>query len=310
MNHISKIKFKALVLILAATILNGCGAAETVQLNEADLPTELGNQLGDVMATIDDAGGGNTTISQYAPSVDRYNTSSPKQVAYENVFKFLLPEAQAAVCGATFSACSSNTRTRTFGGCAIGNYVLNGSLTVTWTGGANCVLSGTSQSIRIAPNYSVAGNNMTLTATKTGTNGASLTWISGAGDTRVMNYTNDGINRTLSYNGTALLSITTRTNSPITVTNVNRGSRSLSSAAGALEIVNNTSGESCTFQASALLYSAANCNCAISGSWIGSCSSLGNITMTMNGCGLANLSYTENGSPKIKAIALDRCVQN
>ncbi|WP_409477312.1 hypothetical protein [Pseudobdellovibrio sp. HCB154] len=310
MNPVSKMKFKALVLILAAAILSGCGAAETVQLGEADLPTELGNQLGDVMASIDDAGGGNTTIAQYAPTFDRYNMSSPKQVAYENIFKILLPEAQAATCGATFSACSSNTKTRTFGGCSIGNFVLNGSVTMTWSGGANCTLSGTSQSIRIAPNYSVAGNNMTLTATKTGTNGASLTWISGAGDTRVMNYTNDGINRTLSYNGTALLSITTRTNSPITVTNVNRGSRSLSSAAGALEIVNNTSGESCTFMASGITYGATNCNCATSGSWVGSCSSLGNISMSISSCGLATLNYTEDGSPKSKAIALDRCVQN
>lgn len=310
MNHISKIKFKALVLILAAAILSGCGAAETVQLTDADLPTELGNQLGDVMASIDDAGGGNPTIAQYTPTFDRYSMSSPKQVAYENVFKLFVPEATAAACTATFSACSSNTKTRNFGGCSIGNYVLSGSVTATWSGGANCTLSGTSQSIRIAPNYSVAGNNMTLTATKTGTYGASLTWISGAGDTRVMNYTNDGINRTLSYNGTALLSITTRTNSPITVTNVNRGSRSLSSAAGALEIVNNTSGESCTFQASALSYADTNCNCATSGSWIGSCSSLGNISMTITSCGVATLNYIEDGSPKSKAISLDRCVQN
>lgn len=313
MNHILTTKFKALLLILMASILSaflGCGAMETVQLGEADTPTELGNQLGDVMASIDEAGKGTTTISQYAPSFDRYNMSSPKQVAFENVFKFLLPEAMAADCGAaTFGACSANSMTRSFNGCSIGSYVLNGTVTMTWTGGSSCQLSAQNQAIRIAPNYTVAGNNMTLTATKTGTHGVTITLATSA-PTKVWEYTNDGINRTLSYNGTTLLDLDTRTNSAITITGSSRGARVLTSGANALEIVNNTTGESCTFQANNLSWAAVNCNCATSGSWSGNCSSLGAISMTITSCGLATLAYTENGSPKSKAIALDRCVQN
>lgn len=311
MNHIFKTKFKASMLVLIASILSvlmGCGASETVQLGEADTPTELGNQLGDVMASIDDAGKGTTTISQYTPSFDRYNMSSPKQVAFENVFKVLLPDAMAATCGAaTFGTCSSNTMTRNFNGCSIGSYVLTGTVTMTWVGGTNCALTAQSQSIRMVPNYTVAGNNMTLSATKTGTNGITLT-LTTSGTPGVWSYSNDGINRTLQYNGTTLLSLNTRTTTALTVTGSARSGRVLNG--GTLEVVNSTSGESCTFQPNNVTWGAVNCNCATSGNWTGNCSSLGSVTMSFGGCGLATVSYTENGSPKSKAIALDRCVQN
>lgn len=305
MNHISKIKFKALVLILAAAVLSGCGAAETVQLNEADAPSEFGHQMGDVMASIDEAGKSGAVISQYVPSFDRYAMSSPRQVASENVFKFLLPEAMAATCDATtFGACSSNQMIRSFNGCSIGSYVLNGNVTMTWSGGTNCTLSAQSQFIRIVPSYTVAKNNMTLTTSKSGSTGITLT----AGAANAWTYSNDGINRTLAYNGTTLLSITTRTTSALGITGSARNGRVLNG--GTLEVVNNTSGESCTFQPSNVTWGSANCNCATTGNWTGTCSSIGSVTMSITGCGLATLNYTENGSAVNKSIALDRCVQN
>lgn len=307
MNHIFTIKFKALVLLLAAAILSGCGASETVQLGEADAPEEFGSQLGDVMASIDEAGKGTTTISQYAPSFDRYNMSSSKQVAFESAFKILLPEAMAAACGGTFSACASNQITRNFNSCSVGSYILNGSVTMTWVGGTNCVLTAQSQSIRMVPDYTVAKNNMTLTTSKSGTTGITLT-LTTSGTPGVWSYSNDGINRTLRYNGTTLLSLNTRTTTALTVTGSARSGRVLNG--GTLEVINSTSGESCTFQPNNLTWGVPNCNCATSGNWTGNCSSLGTFTMSMNGCGLANLSYTENGTAKTKAIALDRCVQN
>ncbi len=304
MNHISTMKFKALVLILMAAVLAGCGAAETVQLTDADAPEEFASQLGDVMASVDEAGKGTTTISQYVPSFDRYNMSSPKQFASENVFKLLLPEAVAATCGAsTFGACSSNTIVRNFNGCTIGSYVLTGTVSMSWSGGTNCTLNAQSQFIRMVPNYTVAKNNMTLTTTKSGTTGITLT----AGAANNWTYSNDGINRTLRYNGTALLSLNTRTTSALAVTGSARTGRVLNG--GTLEVVNNTSGESCTFQPNSVTWPA-NCNCATSGSWVGNCSSIGSITMTFSGCGLATLNYTENGSAVNKTVALDRCVQN
>lgn len=319
MSDLLTIKFKASLLVLIAinvSLLQGCGGDQVLLLGSANVPLEIGNQLGDIMATIDEAGRGNATIASYRPAFERYDVSSPRQstrqmVATGHAFEILFSKAEAAACGASqFSACSSNQVLRSFNGCTIGGYTLSGSTLMTWTGGTNCTLSGISQAIRMTPNYTVSGNNMTLTSANTGTYGSTLTWASGSGTTRVLSYTNDGISRTLRYNGTTLLDIATRTNSAITVTGSARTSRVLSSSVGALEIINNTTGENCTFQPSGVTWSAANCNCANSGSWVGTCSSFGAYQMTITGCGSATINYTQDGSSKQQSISLDRCVQN
>ena len=140
MNHIFTIKLKAFVLILLASVSSlilGCGGDQAVTLGSANVPLEIGNQLGDIMATIDEAGRGNTNIVNYKPTLERYNFSSPKQmVALDNTFEILFPKAEAAACGvAQFSACSSNQVLRSFNGCTIGGYTLSGSTLMTWVGG-------------------------------------------------------------------------------------------------------------------------------------------------------------------------------
>lgn len=307
-------KFKASLLILLATcssVIVGCSGDQQVMLGEANEPLEIGNQLGDVMASIDDAGKGSTTIAFNSPSFDRFHQSSKKQYAFENAFKLLIPEASAATCGASpgFGSCSSNTMTRNFNNCTIGGYTLTGTVTMAWTGGSNCSLSAQSQAIRITPNYSVNGNNLTLTTVKTGTYGVTMTLTTSA-TTKIWSYTNDGTRRTLGYNGSTLAEINTRTNSPITVTGSVRGNRTLSASSGALEVINNTSGNSCTFQPSGVTWNATNCNCANAGTWTGSCSNLGNFTMNITGCGVATINYTDGGTAKSQTISLDRCVSN
>lgn len=313
MKSLCQSKFQALMLFFLAAMSSfflSCGPSQAVMLGQANEPLELGNQLGDVMASIDEAGKGSSTIAFLKPSVDRYQKSSAQQVALEKAFKLLIPEAQAVTCGITqFGACSSNTMVRNFNGCTIGAYTLTGTVTMAWTGGANCSLSSANQAIRITPNYSVNGNNLTLTSINTGTYGVTMTLATSA-TTKTWNYTNDGIRRTLSYNGTTLLELNTRTNSALTVTGSTRGNRTLTSSASALEIINNTTGNSCSFQANSLSWGASNCNCATTGSWSGSCSNLGNVTMTMTGCGVATVNYTDNGTIEQQTISLDRCVQN
>lgn len=300
---------KIILLVLVAVAFNfmtGCGDLETVTLGEANPKAEIANQIGDVMAAIDEAGRGNMAITHF-----QLKSPSSKNVAADNFMQVMFPQAHAATCNtAEFSACSSNSVIRNFNSCTVGSFVLTGNVTISWTGGTNCVLSAVSQSIRMAPNYTIAGNNMALSSTKTGTHGVTLTWASGSGTTRVFSYVNDGINRTLSSNGTVLLSLNTRTVTPITVTGNTRGSRVLSSAAGALEIVNTTSGETCTFQPNSISWGATNCNCATAGTWNGTCSTLGSFVMTMTSCGAASLAYTVNGVATTQAVSLDRCVQN
>lgn len=302
------------LLVLIAIVVNlmlGCGDLEQISLGEANTEGEIASQLGDVMASIDEGGKGTTTIAQFYPLM-LDNNSASKNAALNNFMMALIPQAQAAACGAAeFGACSSNTMTRSFNGCSVGSYILSGNVVMTWTGGTSCALTAPAQAIRIAPNYTVAGNNLSLSATKTGTYGVTLTWASGSGTTKVFQYTNDGINRTLRSNGTTLLSLSTRTTSPITVTGTTRGSRVLSSAAGALEIVNNTSGESCTFQPSSVSWGSVNCNCPTGGQWVGTCSTLGSVNLAMSTtCGVATMTYTKNGTPTNQTVSLDRCVQN
>lgn len=302
---------KTLLLVLMAAVCNlifSCGPSEQISFGEANTALEVANQLGDVMATIDEAGRGTIAIAYFAPSFDK---SSSKNAAVDNLMFALFPQAQAATCNTVeFSTCSANSVLRNFNSCAIGGYTLTGSVAMSWTGGSNCTLSATSQAIRITPNYSVAANNMSLSSIKTGTYGSILTWVSGSGTTRVFSYDNDGTNRTLSSNGSVLLSLNTRTVTPISVTGNTRGNRILSSGANALEIVNVTSPETCTFQPSSVSWAAANCNCATVGQWLGSCSVMGTFTMTITGCGTANIAYTENSVAKNQTVSLDRCVQN
>lgn len=305
--------FKVTILpVLIALFVSGCGEQiDLVTIDSNDSLSYMANQLGDVMAAVDEGGKGTTAIASHAP-IEFLKLDKKKTVyASENLYLSLFPKVHAAACGAAqFGSCSSNTLVRTFNSCTVGSYVLTGTVSMTWTGGSNCTLSAANQSIRISPDYNIAGNNLQLATTTTGTFGVTLTWISGTGTSKVFQYTNDGINRTVSSNGTPLLSLSTRTNSAITVTGTTRGSRSLSSSAGALEITNDTTGEVCTFQPSAISWDATNCNCATSGQWVGSCSTAGTVVVTINSCGSATVNYTVNGTTKNDVIAMDRCVQN
>lgn len=279
MKHI----FSILMLILV-TLSSGCGEQASVEPT-VNLSGELANQMGDFMASIDDAGQGGNAIG--------FTELSPR-----------------ATCGAsTFGSCSSDAVIRTFGSCSIGGYTLTGTVTLTWPNGTNCALSTTGQSIRISPNYTIASNNVALTSTKTGTHGISLTWTAGTGTAKVFNFSNDGIKRTITYNGEEIFDITTTTTSNLIINGTTRGSRSLQNT-GQIQVVNNLSSETCNFVPSNISWGSTSCNCANSGSWVGSCSSTGAVVVNITGCGTANVTYSEDGSTKQQTVSLDRCVQN
>lgn len=299
-------KVNLLVLIAVFSVLiTGC-QNEAVILVEANTPAEVANQLGAIMATVDEAGRGTVTIASYQ------NQSLLQKIeARPTMAQLLIPQALAASCNtAEFSTCSSNSVTRNFNSCTNGSYVLTGSVAMTWTGGSACAMTGTSQAIQITPNYTAAGNNVSVSETKNGAVGVTLTWTSGAGAAKVFSYVNDGVNRSVRYNGSTLLSLNTRTVTALTVTGTDRGNRILSGAAGAIEITNATTSEVCTLRPSTVSWAATNCNCATSGQFTGSCTSMGNYAMTITGCGVATLVYTENGATATQSVSLDRCVQN
>lgn len=269
---------------------------------------DTAQQVGDVMASIDESGGSSSTLgyNEYMQdsiqkTFDRY---SPGSIDKNMIAQFFLPEAQATSCGATgFSSCTTNQITRNFGGCTVGSAVFSGDVTLTWGGGSSsCTMASAGDTVTRVPNFTVTGRrSATLTVTKTGTVGQKLTWASGTGTSKVFNFTNDGINRKFTVGSTSLFDQTTTVTSQITVTGTSRSNRVISG--GTLHVVNNLTSVTCDFIPTNVTWSGTSCNCPTSGSWSGTCSDGKSVTLDINGCGTAN--FTQGSTTT--SVSFDRC---
>lgn len=112
---------KTLILTLSVLTLSliSCGK------NGVDIE-ETAQQVGDVMASIDEAGGSSGTIS--------YNDKSLERLAPKSFLEFLeektIPSALAATCASnTFGSCSSSQKVRNFDGRTIGLASFQGTVT-------------------------------------------------------------------------------------------------------------------------------------------------------------------------------------
>lgn len=301
MNIISPVyKFSALLLITVALI--SCKKNSETASSGTDIQ-EYGQQVGDVMASIDEAGGSTGTISyneQFAAEKLFARALSPSTFDFS-----FITGAQAVSCfsGSTFGSCvGGTTLTRTFGGCTVGIVTVTGTVVFVWSNNNNCVLGATGDSITRTPNFTITGRRgATLTVSKSGSIGQRLTWQSGAGINKVFAFSNDGIRRVFSISGgDTFLDFTTHTTSDITVTGTLRTNRVING--GSLRVTNNISGNICDYAPSNITWSAG-CNCATSGNWSGACTDGTNTALVITGCGTAALtvgSRTEN-------ITFDRC---
>ena len=204
----------------------------------------------------------------------------------------------ACVSADTFSTCSSNAITRTFGGCTILGVTFDGFISFTWADGASsCLLSATGATVSRAPQFTATGRRgATLTVSKTGTYGQKIT-KTGA-DT--FTFSNDGIKRVFAAAGATLFDFTTTTTADIGITGTARTGRIISG--GTLRVANNLTGGTCDYSPTAVTW-AASCNCAVSGSWSGSCSDGKTSTMTITGCGTATLTVGADS----ESFTFDRC---
>lgn len=284
-----------IVLLSSVLTLASCGkSGETAQTNTGltisiDTNEEQAQNIGDVMASIDEAGGSTGTLGFSEPASTLVST----------------PISMSAVSclGYGFGTCSANSMTRNFNGCTVGSsYTLTGTVGLTWTGGsANCTLGAAGDSIKRSPNFTITGpRGGTLAVTKTGTNGHVLTWTGGsAGASRTFSFTNDGINRKITYNGTTYYNTTTTTTSPITVIGDSRSNRTMSG--GTLRLTNHLTGTTCDISPSNVDWSAG-CACATSGTWSGSCGGT-TFSVAITGCGTGTLTYGSSS----QSITFDRC---
>jgi len=282
--------------------------------------SEPGQQVADVSSSVDESGGGTSAISSvdqrslsnnllandvqtYEKTFARYN----QELGTENL-NILSEINTKAECGAsTFGSCSSQTITRTFGGCTMGAATFNGTVNLVWGGGAStCALSATSQHITrslTGSGITITGRRgATLTTTNTGSVGQRLTWTSGSGTSRVFSFTNDGVKRVFTTSGgSTLFDFTTTTGSAITVTGTTRGNRTMSG--GSLVVVNNLNSNSCTFVPSSVSWGSSSCNCPTSGSWSATCTNGDSYTLTINSCTTGTFT---SGSTS-ESVTFDRC---
>jgi hypothetical protein len=298
-------KYKLLIL-LCVTLAFGCRRGG----EEAGDIEETAQQVGDVMASIDEASDGSGNIANLEHSVQRtFARYAPNDVPDRAVIAaVLIPEAQAAGCfsgGTSVSGCSSNIITRTFNNCNIGSASLSGDVTLTWGGGAtNCQISAAGHQVSRNPNFTLTGRRgATLAVKKTGANGQTISYVSGTSTNRVFQFTNDGIQRKFTVGSTVLLDNTTTTGSAITITGSNRANRVLTG--GSLRVTNNLTSVTCDYIPQNVTWSSGtnSCNCPTQGSWTGSCSDGKSATLNITGCGTATYSQGETST----AVTFDRC---
>lgn len=282
-------------------VLGGCGKSDSADIEET------AQQVGDVMASIDEAGG-NSSGSIAAVSVGEelgarraFARVAPSEVRDSWLASIFAPSAYATSCAfSSFSSCSSNVITRTWGGCTIGTATLTGTVTFTWgDGAASCTMSSSGHSVARDPSFTITGRRGgTMTVSKTGTVGQKITRGSSAG---AFTFTNDGIRRVIaSSGGETLFDFTTSTTSAISVSGASRSGRSISG--GALRVTNNASGVYCDFTPSSVTWSSG-CNCPTSGSFSASCSDGKSASISLTGCGTADFTLGED----TQSLSFDRC---
>ena len=301
---------KLIFLILTASIVFlGCKKAEVT--TEADIE-ESAQQIGDVMASIDESGGSSGAIATMKDTERMQNSVrksfarfAPTELSESRIAQLFLPQAHASTCsGSGFASCSGSTIVRSFAGCTVGTAVFSGDVTLTWSNGnTGCSIVATPGArITRVPNFTVTGRrSASLTVSKTGSIGQQIELVTAAGTNSVTRFSNDGINRTFSVGSTVLFNQTTATSGDITITGTTRASRVMNG--GSLNVTNNINATVCNYVPTNVTWAGTSCNCPVSGSWSGSCNNGKSVTLEITGCGTAN--YTEGSDTQ--AVSFDRC---
>lgn len=280
-----------LAALLAITTLS-CSRTTDIQ--------EVGQLVGDTMASLDEASGTSTGNFRETSRLGLEKTMSRLER------EPLLSDSDLAdaTCASSpgFGSCSGDVITRNFGSCTVGLATFTGTVTLTWVdgnAGTTCQMDSQNDTITRNPSFTVTGRRgATLTVSKTGTNGQVIT--RGVSAT-TYTFSNDGIRRVFTTSGgSTLFDLTTQTTSDITISGQNRASRTLSG--GTLRLTNNLSNVTCDVSPNSVTWNSS-CNCAVSGSWSGSCSDGKSFSLTISGCGSASMTIGD----ETEDFTFDRC---
>lgn len=303
-------------ILTSAIFLSSCRSVDGETETTVSTNSEMAQQLGDVMSSIDEASGSAGSFAW----MNQIQSAEKSMIAFASEEKsskvkfidYILPKAIASSCfGSGFSACTANTITRDFNDCTLGAATLSGSVALTFSGPtqATCKLSASSDQVTRNPNFTISTSGASVSVTKTTANGEVLTYVSGTGINKVLSLSNDGIRRVITSGSTTLYDVTTSTlnslsdSTPITVTGSDRSNRVLSG--GTLRLQNNLgAGERCHISPSAVTWSGGTCTCATSGTWSGTCETQGAFTLSLTGCGTGNLTV----GTETAAVTFTRCL--
>lgn len=301
MNSLCVIVRVLLVLPPLLAVL-GCSNATSTD------SSEIAQQVGDAVASIDEAGGNGGSFSGTigVREMDALDSALARVEGrtswWARVAAWGLPMAQAAACSSatTFGSCSNNTIVRTFGGCSIRSATFNGTVTLAFDDDATdntCRLFVADDTVTRSPSFTVTGRRgATLSVSKSGTIGQRVTKT-----TTGYSFTSDGIRRTFtSATGTTILDFTTETTSAITITGSSRADRVLTG--GTIKVLDHLKDNYCTFVPNEVTWETG-CNCPISGSFSGTCSTGKSVELTFSGCGSGSFTL---GSVT-ESVDLDRC---
>lgn len=295
-----------LFALLTVITLFGCKKASDESAYSVDSTAESGQQVGDAMASLDEAGGTSTgLLSQFETrglekTFARIAQDEPK--SHMSILKLVFPEAVATSCSLVgFDSCTSNQKIKNFTDCTTaGGGSLSGNVTLSFsgTGASSCSIPMSNDSVSRVPNFSITGLRGATFAVSATSTGQTITRVNATDFT----FSNSGIRRTfVTPKGATILDVTASTSSPITVSGTLRAGRVMTG--GGLTIVNNLTSVSCSLTPSSVTWEAS-CNCPTSGSWSGNCSDSTTMNVAFNStCGQATVTRGSESS----TITMDRC---
>jgi hypothetical protein len=262
---------------------------------------QIGAAVGEAMASLDEAVAGGTTTAMRSRVPMLRTPMELRGPLWRRALDSVVSSAYAASCwGSTFTACDNGVRTMDFAACTIGPSTLDGTVTLSFTRTAACVLLTDGDAVTRTADFTLTGPyGGTLTVTSPG--GGQTVTRTAAG----FNYTVGGMQRVLrGPSGRELFNVSTRTTAPIVVTGSTR--TDLVIASGSLEINHNLANYTVTLTAQNLTWTPT-CNCASSGTLTGTVAGGRfdgkSASVTITGCGEADVTLGD----ETESVTLDRC---
>lgn len=303
---------KLILAFILSVTLTGCSKGKD-DAGGSEM-TEPAQQLGDVMASIDEAGGISGTIALEKSARKTFARYAPQELKDNLVSRILIPNAQAVACSSNtmafpnggFGNCSGTTtsqKTRTFAGCTVGadaDVTFNGTVVFSWTSGSACTLANINEKVERSPNFTVEGRRgATLAVTKDATYGQRMTMT--AVTPKTYRLDSDGIRRKFTTAGGVVTFdyITTATN--IVLVGDVRDGRVMNS--GTIRVRDNLTQVTCDYSPVNVTWTSSSCNCPTQGSWQATCSDGKTASLTLNGCGTGSFTLGSDSG----TVAFDRC---